>query len=95
MYGHGEKPNDDLFGFFAPDVQSSIITDKNGDPSVAFAIKASLALTYYFSPAFGMGVYCDYNYAYKKVSFEFDYLTLDITRHYHVINPGIQAMIRF
>lgn len=95
LYGHGEKTSDPDYGFDPDGFQTSIITDKNGDPSVAFAIKASLALTYYFSPAFGMGIYCDYNYAYKKISYENDYLSLDITRHYHVINPGIQAMIRF
>ncbi len=77
----------------------SLIVDKEGNPSVAFAVKASLGINFYITRTFGMGVFCDYNYAFKQYSdskiISGILVTGDITAHYHNVVPGLQLMWKF
>lgn len=87
MYGHGDKFNED-----DPDAdyKPSLIVNDKGNPSAALAFKLTLALAYYFSPNFAMGVFCDYDYAFKVFDDKVTYMDYG----YHVITPGIQVTLK-
>lgn len=89
MYGHETKRGSDT------EYTPSLIYNSDGDPSVAFALKVGISMLYYITPSFGMGVFCDYNYAFKKYDGLEDSIKLKLTNNYHVINPGIQVMMKF
>ena len=88
MYGHGTKRDSD-------DYTPSLIYNDRGDPSVAPAFKVGLSLLYYITPNFGLGVFCDYNYAFKIFEDYEDGFDMKITMNYHVVNPGILFMAKF
>ena len=77
----------------------SLIVDKEGNPSVAFAVKATLGMNFYITRSFGMGVFCDYNYAFKQYSesrtISGIIVTGEVTAHYHNVTPGLQFMLKF
>ena len=87
MYGHGDKINED-----EPDAEynPSLIVNDKGNPSAALAFKLSLSLSYYFSANFAMGVFCDYDYAFKVLDDRVTFMDFG----YHVIIPGIQVMLK-
>ena len=92
MYGADKNPSDSSY-------RPSLIVDGEGNPSRAFAVKIALGLSYYFTPIFGLGIYCDYNYAFKlyESSETISGITVnaDVTAHYHVLSPGLQLLFKF
>ena len=88
MYGHGQKP------ISGANYTPSLIYNENGDPSVAFAIKVGISMLYYITPAIGLGVFCDYNYAFKTFNDSSEGFNLKTTINYHNVNPGIQFMLK-
>ena len=89
MYGAEDRANGRM----------SLIVDENGNPAVAFAVKATLGMNFYITRNFGMGVFCDYNYAFKQYSATQTVsgirVTGEITAHYHNVTPGVQFMLKF
>jgi len=89
MYAAGDSPT--KYDGNPEDYVAPLIINKDGDPSAAFAIKLSFSLDYYFTDMIGIGIYVDYNYAFKTL----ERGGSDITYNYHVVNPGIQVLARF
>lgn len=91
MYGAGDS-GDDLE---KEDAQMSLIFNEDFDPSVAFAVKVGLSITYYFTDMIGAGIFFDYNYATRTNKYEILGVKTETTFKYHVMNPGIQIVARF
>lgn len=92
MYGAGDS-GDDLL---KEDAHVSLVMNEDFDPSAAFAIKAGVSLTYYFTDMIGAGIFFDYNFATRTNEYKGNLgIKTELTFKYHVMNPGIQLVARF
>lgn len=87
-----------LYGAETEKTASLVVNDKN-EPTAIFGLKGSFYLTYYITPAFGLGLHLDYLFGVNKYVSEFGILgqniKTDITIYYHNLLPGLHAMLRF
>lgn len=81
------------------ETKASLITDERGEPTAIFGLKGSLALTYYVTRSFGLGLHMDYLFGVNQYAFEQDIFSTTIkgeaTFYYHSLVPGLHAMVRF
>ena len=82
MYSDGKKGK----------VKGPIFTKKNGDPTVAFAMKFGASFSYYVTSEIGVGVHLDYSLGLHSYDYE---LGGEVKHHLHLINPGVHLRMGF
>ncbi len=70
----------------------NLITDKKGDPTVAFAFKVGASFSYYVTSDIGVGVQLDYSMGLNKHDYEGGG---EVTKCLHHIVPGVHLRFGF
>ena len=82
MYSDGKKG----------EAKGPLFPKKNGDPTVAFAMKFGAGFTYYVMPDLGIGVQLDYNLGIHEYDNDGGG---DVKFYLHHINPGVHVRMGF